>query len=191
MSFKNYKFADLVIFSFLALLGSFISEYVFLQLEHPMFYLNFGLLIGAITLVRWNLWGTIPFVLSGVPMLIFRFGSGELWYQILFYVAANATLGLSFISFRFFDKNKIHTSFKFSLLYLMMVFLSVILGKSLVLTFSGEGFFTSVSEYIAAELFTFSITTLAFLFINKFSDGLVVDMKNYILSVQGEKEKHD
>ena len=191
MSYAKYKFADLTIFIALALLFSFISEYAYLKINNPLVYLNFGLLISAIAIVRWGFWGSLAYAFSGIPLLIFRSGEAELWFQILYYVFANMTIGISVLLFKFLGKDKIHKSFFHALLFLGVIFISVTIVKGVLLSFLAGDLFGQIYSYFLAESFNMVITVLAFVFINRFSDGLIVDMKSYIISVQREKSEHD
>jgi signal transduction histidine kinase len=191
MNFNKYRFADLTVFSLMALAASFISEYAYVKISNPMVYLNFGLLISAIAIVRWGVLGTIPYAFAGIPLLIFRSGDASLPFQISYYILANLAIGFSAFTFRFFDKGKIGQSLPYSIFFLFTAFVSVSLAKGAILAFAGDNFLTSVYSYFLAELFNMVMTMIAFLFVNRFGKGLIVDMRTYIIDMQKENPAHD
>lgn len=191
MSYSKYRFADLTVFSLLALLTSFISEYAYIKLSNPMFYLNFGLLISTIAIVRWNHLGAITYVVAGIPMLLMRTVIDAYWVHFGFYVVANLFVGGACLVFKFIDKQRISSSISHTLLYLFSAFLFVAIAKGFILAISGDNFLISVYSYLVAELFNMVITVIAFVFINRFGKGLIVDMYSYILDAQKETIVHD
>ena len=175
----------------MALVASLISEYAYVKISNPMVYLNFGLLISAIAIVRWGFLGTIPYAFAGIPLLIFRSGDASLPFQISYYILANLAIGFSAFTFRFVDKRKIGQSLPHSIFYLLAAFMSVSLAKGAILSLAGDGFVTATYSYILAELFNLVITIIAFVFVNRFGKGLIVDMRTYIIDMQKENPAHD
>jgi hypothetical protein len=189
VNIKQYRLADLAVLSVLAFLASLVSELAFKQVTHSLVYVNFGLLIGIIAMVRWNGFGAIPFVLAGIPLYWFRHLPGDVLFQLLFYVFSNAAIGLSVLAFRFLKKATIGTTFLGSAFYLGIVYALLVLVKATVLWISGEAFFASIVVVFTTELLTFVITSLAFLFLARFGKGLIVDMKQYIIHAQEEAKR--
>lgn len=190
MSLRQYCFADVMVFIFLAFATSFISEFFYKELPATLVYVNFGLLVSLIVIVRWGLIGVLAYVAAGLPMLIYRSGDAQLWFQIVYYILSNAVLLVLLIFFKWIKREWIHQSIKYASLYLFFAFMIITIFKGVILSLSGINLITAWISYSTAELFNFVMTWIAFIAINQFSEGLIIDMKYYIEQVQGEK-KHD
>lgn len=190
MSLKQYRFADVIVFIFLAFTTSFISEFLYRELPATLVYINFGLLVSLIAVVRWGIIGSITYMFAGIPLLIYRSGDSQLLFQLIYYVFANGAIFLVGILFHFIKRQSIHQSIKYASLYLMFAIVFITVIKGIVLSFSGLNIVTAWISYLTAELFNFVMTYLAFIAINQFSEGLITDMRYYIETIQGENN-HD
>ncbi|MCK7488613.1 MAG: hypothetical protein MZU97_26285 [Bacillus subtilis] len=130
MSLQQYRLADLAVLGVLAFLASLVSELAFRQVTHSLVYVNFGLLIGIIAIVRWNAPGTLMFVLAGVPVFLFRQIPGDFWFQFGFYILANAGIGFSVVLFRYLKKDSVGTTFLGSLAFLSCVYILLVFFKT-------------------------------------------------------------
>lgn len=188
LTLKQYRFADSFVFLLLAVGSSILSEYVYSKMPIKYYYINLSLLVSLILIIRWNLIGALAFAISGIPVMIFRGGDGSLWFQIVYYIISNLSVGLIVFIFRWIDKSKIYQSIFFQLMYLGTVFIILSVTKGLTFILVGENPLGVSTQYLLGESFNMITTIILFLLINKLSDGLIVDMKDYIYKAQGEEK---
>ncbi len=189
MTLKQYRFADAMIFIILAFASSFISEYVYHLMPLKFYYFNLSMLVSLILIVRWGFVGAIAFAVSGIPVLLYRGGSADMIFQVSFYILANLGIGLSILTFKWMNKNKIGHTFIHTLIYLLIAFTGLIILKGLFFIFIGVDPIQMSIQFFWGEAFNMIITVVLFLIIGKLSDGLIGDMTDYILTLQREKEQ--
>lgn len=187
MTLKQYRFADVTVFIILAVGISFISEYLYSIMPIKYYYFNLSLLVSLILMVRWGWIGAVAFALSGIPVMVYRGGEANLFFQVLFYSISNLSIGLSWFILKKIDKQQLAKSFRLTLYYLMTAFIGIIVVKGMFMMVVGENPWLSALQFFIGESFNFFITTVLFILISKLSDELIVDMTDYLFQLQGEK----
>ena len=176
----NLKKNDLIIFSFLAVLFEFLSSYFFDILQSG-FILSFSLLIYLIMSIRWGMIGIIPYVLSSIP-LIFLDKNLEIYEGILYYGVANifALIPIMIYSlvFKHKSRNEIIKSPLYMILYCLATFLSVAIGKGLILLILYQDL-SGILKYLVSMIFTYVLTLIVFYSLTKLNNSIVMDMDLY------------
>lgn len=176
MNQKHYKIFDVGFFCVLAFILSLVSELLFKNFKIT-FYVDFGILIALIAMMRWNYLGAISYLVYGIPMILFR--GHDVWFSILFYGVIHLLIGLSVVGFKFYDKRRVGKSFLLTLIYILSSYIILILVKSAALLIVNQNILDNLYTYTASMLLSFVLVLLAFYFIGYFSDGLIIDMNDY------------
>ncbi len=186
----NFIVIDLFVFSFLAVVSEFLSIYTFEKLN-ASFYISLSIMIGIISIVRWGVYGIIPFVFSGIVSFIMN-QQGYLteqpmvwYYGLLYYVLGNVFLMLPLF---YYSKNrdaKIETTGKF-FLFIVFCFLGLAVGKGLFI-FIITGEVDGLLSYLASVGLSFVISTIV-LILFKTKTELLLDMRNYVKEQEMEDE---
>lgn len=176
MNQNHYKIFDIGFFCLLGFILSLVSELLFKNMKIT-FYVDFGILIALIVMMRWNAVGAISYVIYGIPMVLFR--GQEVWFSIFFYCVIHGFIALSVIGFKFYDKRRVGKHFMTTLIYLITTFIILIVVKSVALLMIHPNILDNLYSYIGSMLLSFILVILAFYFIGHFSDGLITDMNDY------------
>ncbi len=177
MTKNHYKTFDIMFFCLLAFVLSLLSELLFKYLKIS-FYVDFGILIALILIVRWGFIGSISYVIYGIPIVLFR--GNELYFSILNDSLIHMFLGLIVIGFKFYERDLIGKNFFITLIYILSSYLILIIVKSTTMLILNHNLLNNIYMYVASMLLSFVLVLLAFYFIGYFSDGLIIDMNKYL-----------
>ena len=176
----NFRKIDLFVFSILSIACEFLSSFFFKRLDSG-FYLSFSVLLFLISSLRWGIYGVIPFVLSGLP-LVYLDNIGYL-NGVIYYMGANIFAIIPMVIFHLFikkdrDRNWIISSPYRLILYSIFSLLSLSIGKGIALFIINRDL-TAILGYFVSNIFTFIITTIVLFILTKFKNSLVSDMDVY------------
>ena len=117
---KNFRFFDLFVFTLLMVVSEFLSSFLFDVLSSG-FYLSFSTLLFLIVGIRWGWWALIPFILSGIPLVLK--GDYDLILGIVYHCIANAFAIIPILLLGKKDRNIVKKSNWTLLLYILSVLL--------------------------------------------------------------------
>lgn len=191
MARKKFMLIDILIFSILAGLSEFLSTYMF-NFFNAGFYISFAIMISIISIVRWSYFGIVPLLASGVVALILNQNGImtdeplKLYEGIIYYIIAPLFMLLSLIYLGNKNRNKrIESSFGF-LIYILIAYLSLVVGKGLAILIIEHSFY-GFTNYLMSIMLSLVIS-LIFLYLFKCKTDLICDMDEYIIDVQKEDE---
>lgn len=191
MARKKFMLIDILIFSILAGLSEFLSTYMF-NFFNAGFYISFAIMISIISIVRWSYFGIVPLLASGVVALILNQNGImtdeplKLYEGIIYYIIAPLFMLLSLSYLGNKNRNKrIESSFGF-LIYILIAYLSLVVGKGLAILIIEHSFY-GFTNYLMSIMLSLVIS-LIFLYLFKYKTDLICDMDEYIIDVQKEDE---
>ena len=159
---KNFRFFDLFVFTLLMVVSEFLSSFLFDVLSSG-FYLSFSTLLFLIVSIRWGWWALIPFVLSGIPLVLK--GDYDLVLGIIYHCVVNAFAIIPILFLGKKDRNVVKKSNLALIIYILSVLISLSLGKGLVIFIHSKNI-AGMYGYFVSMLFTFVVNTLLmFLFV--------------------------
>ncbi len=177
---KQFKLIDLILFTILAIASEFMGIYFIRIFSEAGYVISFSFLISLIAIYRWNSIGAIPYVASGIVVLLLNLENDQITYQILYYIVANLMIALTPLLFKFIKKDKLKHSSSLLFLYILFPLICITIGKGLIILIfehTAAGFI----NYFASQLFTIIISYLILYIVSK-KDGLLEDMHTYIQS---------
>ncbi len=178
MSLKKYRQVDILILTVIAIVCEVVGYLAHMRYPDAGFYLSFSILLCMIAMLRWGIWGCIVYPVAGLFM-VFTAQSGQVLEKILMYPVANCFIVLSIIMFRVVKRDDIRLDAGLTVLYVLVCYLSIAIGKGFGLLLLGERPIQGMALYLLAELFNIIMVFIVMLFLRK-RDGLMRDMPTYL-----------
>ena len=180
----QFVWFDLIFLSFLAALSEWMGNGL-LKVWNSSFYFSFSIAIGIITMIRWGTAGTIVGIVGGIPGIFFS--EMSLGGGILFYVAANAFLGIPILLYGKRNRDRISEHPILLTAYIIACHVCLAVGKGLVIfLLTGEP--TGVVDYFGATFLIMGINIIVCLVL-KTREGLLCDMRYYFEEREGEENE--
>lgn len=177
----QFKRLDLTLLSVLAIASEFMGSGL-LKVWNSEFYFSFSIAIGLIAMIRWGAAGILVGMAGGIPGIFFS--DMPLWSGILFYVLANASLGIPILLYGGRDRDRIAQSPGLLLAYVLICHASLAVGKGAVI-FLVTGEATGIVDYFGAT-FLITVIDLIICLVLRMREGLICDMRNYFIQGEGE-----
>lgn len=175
-NFKQFRIIDLTVFSVLAIISTFLGEYLHIELPGAGYYLSFSMLISIVAMLRWGMVGAIPAIIGSLVMVVF--GQNNIIQNIIMYPIANTfVLGAGWVIRRLSTERIVNDSIKLFQVVLI-AFLALTLGKFFGLLILGEPFAAGGAMFFLTQLFNIVMTYIVLLLVRK-REGLLVEMKQY------------
>lgn len=181
---KQFIWFDLIFLSFLAAVSEWMGNGL-LKVFGSSFYFSFSIAIGLIAMIRWGVWGTIVGMVGGFPAI--TFSGMSLIGGILFYVMANAFLGIPILIYGKRDRNKISGHPIFLTGYIIVSHLCLAVGKGIVI-FLLTSETTGMIDYFGATFLIMVINIIVCLVL-RMREGLLCDMRYYFDEREGEENE--
>lgn len=184
ITYNQYKLVDILLF--LVIMAVFEAINVFaIKVWFPdmLFSVSLMFTISLIVLVRWNWLAAIFPAVHGV-LYSALLGAGAETYAI--YIIGNTFLLLSWFLFKALPKEKLFGKWYLTLIYPVVAFLLVILGRTLVAICFGHDFFETLGAQVQVEGLNIAFAAVALLILRRF-DGMLEDQKKYLLRTAREQ----
>lgn len=185
MDLKQYRMMDLGMLTVLAVIAEVMGDYLHKALPGAGFYLSFGVLIALVAIVRWGSIGSIVLVLASVPMVFL--GPNSIGVNLLLYPVANAFVFIAGVAIVRIGREIIIADLLNMLLMIIGTYLTVALGKGLVVMVLGDALINGAVQYLLTNIFGIVMTYIVMVLIRK-RQGLLTDMKNYFEREQNDHE---
>lgn len=176
ISYQKFKALDLTIFCILAAISEFLSYFLLGKLTSSI-YISFGTLIFIVASIRWGRMSFLVLLVSSIPIVFIA--KIPFLESFVYYVLANLFAAIPIFCYGKRNRDVFHKSNGALLIYLVIVFLCLILGKGLALLWMSDmkvGF----RSYLGSVLLTFVIDIIILLVLNRKKIELIVDMDQYL-----------
>ena len=188
MKIEQFRKIDILIFLVLMVFSGIASFFLSRSLDND-FYLSFSVLLLGIIMIRWKYIGIIPYAISQIILSLVQIVGFN--YDIGITLTANIG-GCVLLPLLPLVLNKLKFEIKenaFGLaLYLLLVFILVGIGQSLVLLIVGE---TNIIGNFVFFMFKQEplsfIVSLILIMLLRNSDNLMVDVKKHIINLRKEE----
>lgn len=186
LSFKQYKAMDLIVFAVIFT----VLEGVLVTLSNKLINVNFAVsllyTVAALVIMRWGAVAAIHLALGGIVFCLASHG------DILQYVGfsvGNCFALLSLLYTHFLGKKKVRDSFTLSGIFVIIIYLTVCIGRSVLLSIlKGVNLWQLFIATLSSDLLSLVITLIIVLTSRK-QDGLFEDQKGYLLRTQKERSR--
>jgi hypothetical protein len=140
--------------------------------------------VSLIVLVRWNF---LSAVFPIVDAIIFCWLNGAEAYVYAVYIIGNLFILLTWFIFKLIPKKKLFSKWYLTLIYPIVAFITVCLGRSAVAACFGASFVSTLLSSLGTESLNIVFATITLLILRKF-DGMLEDQKSYLFRVAKEQE---
>lgn len=185
LSFKQYRAIDLTILGIILLVSEFVTATAAAKwFPGQLYALSPTITVVCIVMMRWNGYAAIHALLGGFA---YCFASGAQEKQIIVYCVGNCFALAALALFKAMGKEKIRSTFYFTLLFVLAAFFGAELGRWLIGLAFGEAF-DSIVTFLLSDLITLIFTVVVVL-ITRRVDGLFEDQKSYLIRTEEERRK--
>lgn len=190
VSYNQYKLVDILLFMVIMTALEAVNVFAIKRwFPGMLFAVSLMFTVSLIVLVRWNFLAAIFTVLHGVVYCAFLSVFQTVGYEeYIIYAVGNSFLLLSWFIFKIIPKEKLFSKWYLTLIYPLVAFVLVLLGRTLVATCFGAGFVEALGSYFFTESLNIVFAIIALLILRRF-DGMLEDQKTYLKRVAREKEE--
>lgn len=180
----QYKWFDLTLLSVLAVISEFMGSGL-LSVWNSDFYFSFTIAVSLIAMIRWGAVGAVVGMIGGIPGIMYS--DMTVFGGILFYVLANACLGIPMLLYGKRDRDVIAESPALLMVYVLISHICLSVGKGIAIFFlTGE--LTGAVDYFGAT-FLITVIDLIVCLVLRMRKGLICDMRNYFIQGEGEQNE--
>ncbi len=183
ISLKQYRATDLFLFAVILIAFELLVHFAFIGLKGS-FTFSPMLPITLLVIMRWGWQGAFFAALDGVLYCLLN-GAG--WQSYLCYGIGNLSIMSVLLMTRFMGKQKIAGKWHFSALFVVVGWISVVLGRTLIATCCGDYFVAALLKQVS-DLFTLAIALIIILVLRRL-DGMFEDQKHYLLRLDDERKE--
>lgn len=179
MTKGTYRIFDIAIFSVISIILEIANLFSFKYFPLEGFSASFVIVLGLIAIYRWNLWGLIVPVSTGIVTVLV-----SKQYQIgymLAYTVGYLSMGLAAIWFKYKDKSTIKNDPLFMFGYFLTGFFAAQIGRAICYSFDGN-FLSALYSCFVLDLLNLVLNGAVFV-IAVHQKKLVYDMNQYLVEV--------
>lgn len=171
---NTFRKFDLIVFSLLAIVAGFLSDYFVTQMSSGFYYTLKNLVL-LICMIRWGKLAIIPTVISSIGSILLS--EFYILDSIIYYLFADLFIILPIMIYGNKPRNDIIHSFANTVKFVVASYISLAVGKAIaIFIISGE--ITGFIDFFATSFFQLFMDILV-LSLLKTVDGLVTDVKVY------------
>jgi hypothetical protein len=186
ISYRQYRLADHFLFLLIMVVFEIINVLAIRRwFTGQLFSISLMFTVSLIVLVRWNWWAAIFPIADGI---LYCWLNGAAFQSYVVYAVGNAFLLLSWFLFKAIPKKKLFSRWYLSLIYPLVAFVLVLLGRTIVAVCFGESFFTFLYSTFFTEVLNIFFAVVAILILRRF-DSMLRDQKEYLFEVARNNEE--
>lgn len=180
---QEYRAIDLTMFAGMMVIFEFVVTHAanFWFPGQP-FMVSLAAALTSIVYMRWNYWGGVHAVLSGI---VFCFFSGATAKQYLVYCIGNLLSLLAVLALKKLGKERVRTG-SLALVFPAAVLFLMWTGRALVALLLGAPLISVIDFYTTDSLSL--LFTLVIIWMARRLDGIYEDQKHYLLRLKSEKK---
>ena len=190
VSYNQYKLVDILLFMVIMTALEAVNVFAIKQwFPDMLFAISLMFTVSLIVLVRWNFLAAIFTVLHGVLYCAFLSAFQNVGYEeYIIYAVGNSFLLLSWFIFKIIPKEKLFSKWYLTLIYPLIAFVLVLLGRAIVAACFGFGFVEALGSHFFTESLNIVFAIIVLLILRRL-DGMLEDQKTYLKRVAREREE--
>jgi hypothetical protein len=191
LSLKQYRAVDLTIFLVLTVAFDAIGIVAINSWFSGGVYFSVSLLFTLLPLVlmRWGGYAVIHAAAAGATFCLafsLSSGGGVMWQDYLIYIVGNSFSLLVLLLNRFVGKEKIRGNAWLSIAYVVLVYILVELGRSLMAMFMLQPFSTIIVSFLRADALS-TVFAVIVILVARRQNGLFEDQIHYLQRLADER----
>lgn len=185
ITFKEYRMLDLMMFTVFTIVFEAIATYA----SGKWFWLqainiSVTLLLVCIVMMRWGGWAAIHAIVGG---LVYCFAAGAAREQYIVYAVGNLFALVALLLIRGFGKSKIREKRLLLLVFVVVAYLGMAVGRTALSIFFG-GSIRTFLLYVTTDIVSLLFAVMVLILIRK-TDGMIEDQKEYLFRVEREMKE--
>ena len=190
ISYNQYKLVDIMLFMVIMAALEAVNVFAIKKwFPDMMFSVSLMFTVSLIVLVRWNWLAAIFPVLHGVLYCAFLSVFQTVGYQeYIIYAVGNSFLLFSWFLFKLIPKQKLFSKWYLTLIYPVVAFALVLLGRTLTAMCFGTSFTDALGSHFFTESLNIVFAIIALLILRRL-EGMLEDQKTYLKRVAREKDE--
>ncbi|MGN0655485.1 MAG: hypothetical protein ACI4KR_01705 [Ruminiclostridium sp.] len=182
ISFKQYRAIDLGIMAVILFVFEMLTVFAGKWFPLESYTLSPTTLMLCLVMMRWDGFAVIHAVVGG---LAFCLAAGAQPEQFVVYCAGNCFALLGLIMLKICGKEKVRNRIPFTVVYVVIIFISIQVGRWLISILFGSDFGSGVTFFVADSLsLLFAVVAVL---ISRKMDGLFEDQKHYLIRTEEER----
>ena len=187
ITFKQYRNIDLVIWTILLIIFETITTFATTKwFAAQAVAISISLALICIVMMRWNGYAAILAVVGG---FVYCLASGAEPKQYLIYCIGNLFSLIALLLFKVFDKEKIRTDIPKLVVFVLVAYIGMALGRGAVTQFFG-GDIKAFVVFATTDIISLLFAEVILILLRK-SDGMIADQKTYLLRLDREKKEKE
>lgn len=185
ISYGQYRLADIMVFLLIMCVceavNIFAAKFWF---QGMLFTISVMLLVSLVMLIRWNWLGIIFPIADG---LLYCWMNGASASQFAIYALGNSFICLIWFLFKLLPKEKLVSGWYFTILYAILGYLLLLLGRATVAACFGLSFSEVFVSMLTGEALNLAFAVIGLLILRLFN-GMLVDQKKYLIKITTERD---
>ena len=191
ISYRQYKYTDLFFFALILGISElliFCAYRFWFQSAVDKYYINFMLAIALTVIIRWGWVGGIYAVIDGAVQCAIQGGS---WQAYISYITGSACILSVLLLIKLMGKERICGKWYFSLVYILVGWVSVNFGITCMSAIFGENFLAALGVSFGVGVYGFLSLAVAVvvIMILRRLDGMFEDQKHFLIRQDRERKE--
>jgi len=187
ITFKQYRNIDLVIWTVLLVIFETITTFATTKwFAVQAVAISISLALICIVMMRWSGYAAILAVVGG---FVYCLASGAEPKQYLIYCIGNLFSLVALLLFKLFDKEKIRTGVWKLVLFVLVAYIGMAIGRGAVTLFFG-GDINAFVVFATTDIISLLFAEIILILLRK-SEGMIEDQKTYLLRLDREKKEKE
>ena len=187
ITFKQYRNIDLVIWTILLIIFETITTFATTKgFAAQAVAISISLALICIVMMRWSGYAAILAVVGG---FVYCLASGAEPKQYLIYCVGNLFSLIALLLFKIFDKEKIRTDVWKLVLFVLVAYIGMAIGRGTVTLFFG-GDINAFVVFATTDIISLLFAEVVLILLRK-SEGMIEDQKAYLLRLDREKKEKE
>jgi hypothetical protein len=187
ISLKQYRATDLFIFAVILVAFELLIHFAYIGFNGDFIFSPMVPIV-LLVMMRWGWVSVFYAVGDGILYCLINMGSENFNnYYFAIYTIGNAFIALLLLSFLYPGKGKISQKWYLSLIFALLGWFFVVLGRSIVAACLGINFLTALLSQLS-DLLSMGIAVLLILVLRRL-DGMFEDQKSYLLRLDRERKE--
>ena len=186
ISLNQYKLTDIFLFAVILIVAELVVHFATIKFasETVTFLITFTVLITMLVMMRW---GWVAVIFAAADGVLWCLLKGADWQSYLCYGLGNTFVALLLLMTKFMGKKKIASKWYFSALFVILGWVAMMLGRSLIGLCVGYSFGWLLKSFCLNELLSLCMAIVITMVLRRF-DGMFEDQITYLKRLDEERK---
>ena len=191
ISFTRYKATDLAVFTLITVLFESLCAFAITKwFPGELYTVSVTFAVVAVVMMRWKYFAAVQAVAGGLALVLVHRAAdnGFPAENFAVYTIGNLFALTAIILLKTLGDDRVRKQWYFTVLYVITIYLSIEIGRSLVSLVVGKGFI--LGSFLLADSVSLVFMTVA-VFVTRALDGMFEDQKKYLLRTYEKRREEE